>query len=212
MDRYYESIREDHFPEFKGYVLGLTVEGRPAADILREASELAVCAVGKSDEPSYWEGITRHQQGLLRLHESYVQGLLSEIHPSDLSIWDFVEKHGWRRFRFSHLVLRMRMRIDEEDWTITVIPNYRPHALQKLKDMAAPEGLHAVIDAVEMNHVLAHGNPKKTRFMLQEKVEDPLAARHILWGNPADPQFLKLRLKNTNSTMHVSDWTLPLRS
>jgi hypothetical protein len=63
-----------------------------------------------------------------------------------------------------------------------------------------------------MERLLLYGNPRTIHLVLQEKLEGFADSRHIVTGEEHNPRFVKISLKNTNSSLHVSDWILPLRS
>lgn len=212
MDRYMASVRDDSVPELRDFAASLTIGERPVLDVIREHGDGALAAIEKVSESLYWDHIQKHQEALFELQSRYTETLLPAEGLDPEGMWDFIGRHGWRRFRFSGTALRLLMSFGDEAWVISIVPNYRSRFVEQVKSRSGSGERRAVLDAIEMENLLAHGEPKTTRLVLEEKAADYAGCRHILWGNPASPQFLKLRLKNTNSTMHVSDWVLPLRS
>lgn len=184
----------------------------PVMEALQAQANALSDAMDRGDAPAYWKSLEGHQAALLELQERNTAALLPAEEKDPLAVLDFIQKYGWRRFRFGSQILRIQLRIDGELWALSVLPSYRERHLKKLKEFDALEGKHVVLDAVEMENFLRFGDPEKARRMLTEKLADPETPRHILWGDENNPQFVKLALKRSNSSLHVGDWSLPLRS
>ncbi len=210
--RYFQAISQDPMVGGREFAAGTMLGDRPAIEVLKEQGFWVAEAIANDDRALYWASIEGHQAALLEVQERNTASIFPPDERDPWAVLDFIQKYGWRRFRFSNQILRIQMRIDGELWSISVLPNYREKHLKKLKDIKVLDKNHVVIDAVEMENFLCYGDPEKARRMLKEKLGEVGASRHILWGDELNPQFVKLALKRSNSSLHVGDWALPLRS
>lgn len=212
MDLYYKSLVEDSFEGFAAFVDAQTFGSDTARELAKSAAHGACKAIDAKDEKGYWEWLGQHQAICLELHRRFTIDLLDKNPLDSTNVFDFIQEHGWRRFRFSGRILHMEMKIGGEDWLVSIVANYLPDTLEKLRAFGGISERHVAIDALEMERLLLYGNPRSIQLVLQEKLEGFADSRHIVTGEEHNPNFVKISLKNTNSSLHVSDWILPLRS
>jgi hypothetical protein len=211
LHQYRSLLSRDAYGDLAASAESVSFEGRTAKERLSEAVEGVVEAIQKANEPSYWAALERHQNLLFRLHRILADRVFRPQTSDPFMAFDFIQACGWRRFRFSERIIHFLRRSDDGETLVSVLPNYRPENLEKLKAFAHTQEQHAVFDALEMESLLQPGRESFAPRAICEKARAKQRFRLLPSESWEGTGFVNLPLEKANSAALVTDWTLPLR-